>query len=415
MSYPLSSLSETIEVFISSNSLNNLEERLNNVTKSAAVKHIKLNLSHYDASYVGDKALYATNCFYQHVLNCDWGERLSSSIVKPTPLSEFTAVNEDTFDEAKATPMQKEILEGHRDYVQKFNDQEALRNDGTYITRLSVALSQLPHIRSITINDECSRMRYGLAMKRSPWKSSPHRDGAITNPPVEIIPQLFQALKETPMRPVEFNLSLGAPRDLQSLRLDNEQQSTIKKMLEHSEISTFRMSEWKRGPGSDNTRSHEEIVALGTMTKAIFSTPNLKSVTLSLSDFELEENSQPTLSYLLPLSPENQWQPRLRKLRLQWISSTLPDLQVLVDKFRQTLVDLDLWYCHLAEGQWAEVFETLRGFTYLEKVRCAGGSGGEFGFDRWRGPKPFPGEDAKKYLLREHGASNPLRAPKIYV
>lgn len=87
---------------------------------------------------------------------------------------------------------------------------------------------------------------------------------------------------------------------------------------------------------------------------------------------------------------------------------------MLVDKFRQTLIDLDLWYCHLAEGQWADIFDILRGFTYLDEVRCAGGSGGEFGFDRWRGPKPFPGEDVKRYLLGGNDVFNPLRVPKVY-
>jgi hypothetical protein len=343
MSYRSSSFLETVEVFIRSDSLDELEELSNDVTKSALVKHIKLNLSHYDASYVGDKGLYASNCYHRHLVDCDYGGRFSSSIVNPIPSSEFDAVKGGTFDEANAMPIQQAILKSHRDYVQKFNDQEALRNDGTYITRLSAALSQLPNITSITINDEYRHMPSGLRMGRSPWKSGPHHGGAITTPPVEIIPQLFQALKETPIRPAEFHLKLGAPRDLQSL--------------------------------------------------------------------QLEKNPQPTLSYLLPLAPEDQWQPRLRGLRLQWVSSTPLDLQILVDKFRQTLVDLDLWYCHLAEGQWAEVFDILRGFTHLEKVRCAGGSGGEFGFARWRGPKPFPGEDAKSYLLGENGAFNPLRAP----
>ncbi|KAE9366442.1 hypothetical protein N431DRAFT_488194 [Stipitochalara longipes BDJ] len=414
MSYRLSSFYETVEVFISSDSLHSLEELSNDATKSAFVKHIKLNLSHYDASYVGDKGLYASNCYHWHLVDCDFGERFSSSIVKPHPSSEFDAIKGATFDETHATPIQQEILKNHRDYVQKFNDQEALRNDGTYITRLSAALSQLPNITSITINDEFRYVPSGLRVGRSPWKSGPHQDGAITTPPVEIIPQLFQALKETPIRPAEFNLKLGAPRDLQSLQLDNEQQSAIKKVLEHSRISAFAMSDWGRGAGSDDTRSREEILALGAMTKAVFSTPNLESVALSLSDFLLEKNPQPTLSYLLPLAPEDQWQPRLRKLRLQWVSSTPSDLQILVDKFRQTLVDLDLWYCHLAEGQWEEVFDILRGFTHLKEVRCAGCSGGEIGFARWQGPKPFPAEDAKSYLLGENGASNPLRAPKAY-
>jgi hypothetical protein len=416
MSYRLSSFRETVEVFISTDSLDTLEELSNDVTKSALVKHIKLNLSHYDASYVGDKGLYASNCYHWYLLDCDYAERFSRSFVKPIPSSEFDAFKWGPFDEANATPTQQEILTSHRAYVQKFNDQEALRNDGTYITRLSAALSQLPNIKSITINDEYSHMPGGLHMARgrSPWKSGPHHDGAITTPPVEIIPQLFQALKETPIRPAEFHLRLGAPRDLQSLRLDNEQQSAIKKVLEHSKISAFHMSEWGRGAGSDDTRSREEMVALGTMTKAVFSTPNLESVALSLSDFKLEKNPQPTLSCLLPLAPEDQWQPRLHGLRLQWVSSTPPDLQILVDKFRQTLVDLDLWYCHLAEGQWAEVFDILRGFTYLKEVRCAGCSGGEFGFARWQGPKPFPADDAKRYLLGGYGASNPLRARKAY-
>lgn len=408
MSYRSSSFPETVEVFISSDSLEGLEDLSKHLP--GLVKHIKLNLSHYDAAYAGDKGLYAVRCYSGHVLDCDYAERFGGSVVIPTPFSVFEALGESTFDAANASPTQKEILNSHRDYVKKFNDQEALRNDGTYITRLSAALSRLHNIKAITINDEVTVPR-GLHMGRSPWRSGPRYNEPMTTPPVEKIPQLFQALKETSIRPAEFSLQLGAPRDLQSLQLDDNQQSVIKEVLEHSKVSAFAMGEWNRGAESDDTRSREEMVALGTLTKAILSTPNLESLELSLSDLQPEKNPQPTVSYLLPLTAEDQWQPRLRNLRLKWISSTPPDLQILVDKFRETLVDLDLWYCHLAGGQWVDAFDILRGFTLLEKVRCGGCSGGEYGFDRWQGPNPFPKDAAQKYLLRETGASNPGRAP----
>ena len=109
----------------------------------------------------------------------------------------------------------------------------------------------------------------------------------MTGPSRLRLPQLFQALKESPIRPTEFHLELGAPRDLQSLQLDSERKSAIKELLEHSKVSAFTMRDWDRGAGSDSTRSREEMVALGTMTTAICSAPNLESVVLSLSDFQL--------------------------------------------------------------------------------------------------------------------------------
>ena len=287
MSCQLSTFYETVEVFISSESFDRLEELSNDVTKFAFVKNIELYLSHYDVSSVADIGLHASHCYHRHLLACDYEERFSSSIVKPISLSEFDAVKGSSFDAANATSIQKEILASHRDYVSKFNDQEALRNGGIYITRLSSALLQLPNITSITITDENRHIANDLRMGRSPWKSGPHQDGAITTSPVELIPQLFQALKESSIRPIEFHLELGAPRDLQSLQLDSERKSAINQLLEHSKVSAFTMRDWDRGAGSDSTRSREEMLALGTMTKAIFSTPNLESVVLSLSDFQL--------------------------------------------------------------------------------------------------------------------------------
>ena len=404
---------ETVEVFISSASLRSLEERSNSAILATSVKHILINLSHYDASYVQDKGLFAAQCQHWHLLDCDYNERFSSTIHRPTPSSEFNAFKEATFDESKATPIQQEILKSHEDYTQKFNDQEAIRKDGIFATRLATAISKMSNLMSLTIHDEYKYTPTGrLSMDRSPWKSGSRDGPSSTDPPVEVIAQLFQALKGMPICAVEFSLKLGAPRDLKPLQLDEEQQTAVKKVLERSKKSSFQMSEWNRGPGKDNTRSREELIALGTMTKAILSTPNLESIALWLSDFYIQENPQPSLHYLLPLSPDDQWQPKLRELKLQWISAPTSDLQILVDKFGDSVTWLDLWYCHLAEGQWVDAFETLHGFKHLEKVRCAGCTGGEVGWDRWRGPRSFPGDEAKRYLLRESGVLNPLRFSK---
>lgn len=220
-----------------------------------------------------------------------------------------------------------------------------------------------------------------------------------------MIPQLFEALAASTVRPTEFKFEVGAPKDLSGFAMNNEQQLAISRVLEQSKESHCQILQ-----RNDPKRSCEEVMALASFPQGIFNTPNLEAVTLQYFGHGMNKGiPEVTVSDLLHLHP-NAWEQRPAKLKqfnMKGIPCTQQELRTFVDLFRDSLVEFEWMHMYLMDGKGAEALDILRGLNHLQRVNLAGLTGTK---SEERTPKysRLVWEAIRGYVAREID-ENPLR------
>jgi hypothetical protein len=120
----------------------------------------------------------------------------------------------------------------------------------------------------------------------SKWKGT-FETAMVTSPPTHWISNLFTALAETNIRPTRFNLKISAPTNMRCLQLSPQELDAVTKTLSQAEILDLTIDEWTRkgSYAENNDRSREELTGLGDLSKAYFSSPNMKELHLSLGNY----------------------------------------------------------------------------------------------------------------------------------
>lgn len=239
----------------------------------------------------------------------------------------------------------------------------------------------------------------------SRWKGS-FTTSSLTVPPVEIIPDLFQALAATGIRPSAFTIKLTPPNDLRCLQLTDTQRSAIRTVLSSARRLTCVFERWARKDSlaEDNSRPRDEMLALCSLTSAYFDAPLLEELTLSLEGYPaFYEIPQVNISDFLPLG--RPW-PHLQNLYLHHIPFRLRDLQILVTGLQDTLNYFGTKSGYLLDGSWITALDILRGLGRLEDCEVKYSHGAEFGDSR-RYMRDVPEGEMREYVLRVR-ERNPL-------
>jgi len=127
-----------------------------------------------------------------------------------------------------------------------------------------------------------------------------------TKPPFEFLPQFFKALEGTPVRPVNFEIKITPPNDLRCLQLTDTEKESIHKVLEKSKNVACIIARWARKDSNaeDNSRPRSEMLALCSLTSALFCSWEIRSLYISFDEYPAS-NEKPLVSIgdILPLRP----------------------------------------------------------------------------------------------------------------
>lgn len=412
-------LIESYPVHIESESLYRFERLSQHPVFCKSIKNIKIIVSYYDASLAVDRGLFGMHCgsnLYQHVeiyeRFIDSGEEgLDYSRLWLIP-DEWEAVGNENFVEESSTERQRFLLAAHSEYHRRFIDQEQLKQDGAHIRRICAGLMRLCNLQYIAIDDDPHTRSYEGERKpfsdeelmescliQSTWKGS-YITSSLTSPPVEFIPELFQALSvSSTIRPSKFTIRITPPNDLRCLQLTEIQRQAVRTVLGRSQHLTCKVSSWARKDSlaEDNTRPREEMLALGSLTSAFFDVANLTTLELSFDEYPVfYERPTVGLADLLPLT--RPW-PHLRNLSLRYTPCHLEELQILVDSLRNILTRFETYCLYLLSGSWLEALDVLRGFESLQYISFEFPKGANFGDGRRIHPT-IPEERMARYVLK---------------
>lgn len=323
--------------------------------------------------------------------------------------------NHDTMKDSQRT-----LIDMHREYVMRTNDQEALRIDNDHIKRLCACLVQLPALKRIDLtsgrrsppsgpwsylrDDSINTLPppksfYSFALQTSGWNGTFHT-AYTTKPPTEMLGELLSQLGEANLRPHDLHIRLDVPADLECLRVNEEQSRGIRLLVSRAATVNLCFDSWARKSSyaENNDRSLSEMAALGSITKALTSTPSLKTLKVKLDHYPVfYEFPTANMSDLLPIQ-SIVW-PNLEYLEFTHAPFDLDDLQVIVDRHKNTLECFIAGEMYLRDSQWKRVLDTLRGCVGLKRVEIRYPRGGEYPTRAHpRGPD-FPRGKAEDYVL----------------
>ncbi|KAF2463411.1 uncharacterized protein BDR25DRAFT_397132 [Lindgomyces ingoldianus] len=415
-------------VSITPNSFTHLEALSNHPIFSKSITKLSVDVSYYDtllAESLGRFALNSSSNLYQRLERMerrvaarrDHNESTASLDNAFQVTGEWDAVAIDGFQNEKATAKQKLILTTFEEYVRRFKDQEEVKRDGAYVTRLVDAISKFTALRAIVVLDyeirskEDSKRHEPLSeqdlisscLDRSQWKGT-WTTGMDTSPPTYIISDLFTTLAKTDIRPKHFDIRVTAPANLRCLSFSEAKLSTIRTTLSRATHLYFFLQRWARKDSyaENNDRPVDEMVALCTLTTAYFSSFRLEELHLSLDDYPcFYEIPTVSLSKFLTLPLQT---PALKSIYFRNVPTTLIDLKLFASSVRTTLTSLRLYGPYLLSGSWVQALDVLREFEHLHYFELHEAKGMEFGNQYVRNP---PNNEMHEYVLREREA-NPL-------
>ncbi|KAH7183539.1 uncharacterized protein B0J16DRAFT_345930 [Fusarium flagelliforme] len=451
-----------ITVRLSSESFTDLETIASHPVFSKGVKKVNIMVSYYEAELAQNKQMYMAEAESRLLRHWETMERMRQYRKRYGVSDElFKWLGEIAWGgssdlqqlirgdalETTPTPIQKLFLRTYDIYVARFDDQETLRKDNAHIGRLVNALSSLPALVSLNLDDMHGQrilsqtaqlgngnldpqdfedtgfnrdvlQHFDNGIRQSSWSGSFHTNGnrrhngeveASTTPPVEMLGEFCSQLAEKGIRPKEFKISLKPPPDMLVLTMTSVQQEKMKQLVSHASSLTFHFDFFAR-PYSLQENPKHEMLALGSITTPFFSAPHLQTLDIYFKEYPRHE-SEPTvsLSEMLPL--DITW-PQLKTLRLKYQPMTIDELRGLVNRQRETVRHLDLTCLWLLKGSIYDVLETVRGFSKLEKVIIPFPKGS--GFEGTGGIDfEWPVEEISRYLLRDTDV-HPLGDELVY-
>jgi hypothetical protein len=420
-------LLDSIRVCVTSSSLFIFETLSQHPVFSKSIRNVKIDVSYYDAKLAEDRGLFGRHCGSNLYRRLECYERSTSFTEEeedPTqrlwPVSdEWERVDTQAAHlEETCTETERLLLDAHSHYNQLYLDQEQVKQDGAHIQRICVALERFSNLMSITIDDSpyysprawpgdfSDEELLEDCLRPSAWQGS-FITAPLTSPPVEIIPELFQALGKTSVRPTKFRILISPPFNLRSMQLSEPACQAIQTVISQSRHLVCKVGTWARKDSlaEDNSRPREEMVALCSLTAAFFNAPNLTTMEVVFDGYPaFYETPQVSLVDILPLS-ENSW-PHLRVLSLRYAPCRMEELGVLVKALRK-LKSLEITAAWLLSGTWTNSLDILRGFEGLQNVCFKYPHSGD-----WSDRGMFVGgvleEEIRQYVLglRER---NPLR------
>ncbi|KAM0198424.1 hypothetical protein ACHAPI_003947 [Fusarium lateritium] len=330
-------------------------------------------------------------------------------------------VDEDTTQDPPAQ-IQKLFLRLYDMYKKRYEEQELLRQDNRHISRLVAALSSLPALSWLNLKD-FSSSRGLLSSHKQPGADQllvedfqdigysqdvlRHFDRGVrssawcgcfateesTSPPVEMLGELCSQLGSHGVRLKAFTLFLYPPPDMQVLRVTPTQQENIKKLVSEVEYLTINLD----SPIRTKTYRREEMLALGSVTTPLASSPNLHYLRV---DLESNCHTSPVFSMTDLLPPDTPW-PQLQGLRFLYLRIKFEELRSLVSRLGKTLLRLDWHSVYFPDCSPSELLDELRGFQALEEARVDYPDGDRFSKDPGSPLARWPKDEVRRYLLKE--------------
>ncbi|XEV07469.1 hypothetical protein FSHL1_012756 [Fusarium sambucinum] len=419
---------------------------------SKGVQKVHILLSYYEAELANDKQLYMAEANSRLLRHWETMERTRG-------YKRRYDISEELFEwlgkiawgnssdvqqlirgedlQATPTPIQKLFLKAYDIYKARFDDQESLRKDNAHVDRLAHALSSLPGLKSLDMDDthgkkmimrETTQTKLGanyLApedfsetgysrnvlkhfdtfIRQSGWCGSFHTDGSRSNnggfevltiPPLEMLGELCSQLGEQGVRPKHIGIALKPPPDMRLLTMSPAQQENMKRLVSQALGLTFRFDFFSR-PHNLRENPRDEMMALCSITKPFFSAPKLEFLDIYFMEYPNRETPTVSLGEILPL--DMSW-PQLEMLWLQYQPMTIDELRDVVSKHRSTVREFKLPSPWFLQGSIHEALKTIRGFENLESVTMTFPKGSDF---RGTGTLDFkwPQDEIKSYLLKE--------------
>jgi hypothetical protein len=344
------------------------------------------------------------------------------------------------------TPIQRLFLKTYDIYKARFDDQESLRKDNAHIDRLVHAVSSLPGLKSLNMDDvhgqkmiirETKLTKLGAlhltvedfadtgydrnvlqhfdsAIRPSGWCGSfktngTHYHGISTIPPLEMLGELCSQLGNQGVRPKHIRISLKPPPDMRLLTMSSAQQENMKRLVSRASGLTFRFDFFSR-PHDLHENPRHEMMALCSITKPFFSASELEFLDIYFVEYPNRATPTVSLGEILPL--DMSW-PRLETLWLQYQPMNIDELRDVVNKHRSTVRDFKLPCPWFLQGSVHDALRTIRGFESLESVTMTFPKGSYFigtGTLDFR----WPQDEIKSYLLKETDVF-PLEDELMYI
>ncbi|KIL86117.1 hypothetical protein FAVG1_10513 [Fusarium avenaceum] len=237
-------------------------------------------------------------------------------------------VNEDTTQDPPAQ-IQKLFLRLYDMYKKRYEEQEILRQDNRHITRLVAAISSLPSLTCLNLKDFNSQRglvsshkqpgadqllveefldigysqdvlrHFDRGVRASPWCGCFETQNSAS-PPVEMLGELCSQLGSHGVRLKAFTLFLYPPPDMEILQSTPEQQENIKKLVSEVEYLTINLD----SPPRTKQYRREEMLALGSITKPLASSPKLDYLRVDL-EHDCKTSAVFSMSDLIP--PDAPW------------------------------------------------------------------------------------------------------------
>lgn len=327
-------------------------------------------------------------------------------------------------------------MDQYNTYVERTNDQELLRADNNHIKRLCACLSQLPALEEIQLvrssvreaGSQCEDLEqyiweggdsvketpsvlYSLALDKQCWNGTSGTADSL-EPPIELLGELLSQLGRANIRPSTIKLELDVPADLTRVQPNQTQCDGIQQLLSRCSTIDMDFHGWKpEDKWGDHERTRQEMVALGSMMKALTSTPALRMLRIHFRSYPVcEQFSTVNLSDLLPIGSIS-W-PSLETLEFDHLPFDIDDIRTLVDTTKHSLKSFKANGFYLRDDSWAHVLDILRECYKVESVDMNYPYGQEY-IEGWRGHVHlFPRKEAMEYVmgLRE---VNPLSVARL--
>ncbi|KAH8588053.1 hypothetical protein B0O99DRAFT_693903 [Bisporella sp. PMI_857] len=252
-------LVNSIRVFFTSESLLRLETFAKNPAISNGVKTVEINVSYYDNILATDRMSYAKHCASSWSLDLARSEHYGGRGVNYAwddyAVREWYKVAEDDFVEDGCNERQDFLLKAFGEYCCRWEDQENLKADGKHVVRVAGALSRFSNLQLIGINDSAwnsghtsfiykrpknsaSNDTYGpfsgtktlehYCLKTLEWKQA-YATSNLCPPPVEILPELFEAFRESLIRPPTIKISIDLPHSFGAIQLTESHRKAVRK------------------------------------------------------------------------------------------------------------------------------------------------------------------------------------------
>lgn len=426
-----------VTVCLTLESFARLEEICSHPLISKGVRKVTIILCFYEGELANNRRLYMRESRSRLLRHCEtmermwrykrnfyWTDELHNWLSRMAwdRCPELNQMVDENTTQDPPSQVQKLFLKLYDMYKKRYEEQETLRRDNAHISRIVTALSSLPSLTWLNLNDFNSQRglvssqkqpgadqllaedfldigysqdvlrHFDRGMRPSPWCGCFETEDSAS-PPVEMLGELCSQLGSHGVRLKAFTLFLYPPSDMRILQSTPAQQENIKKLVSEVEYLTIKLD----SPTRTKQYGREEMLALGSITKSLASSPNLDYLRV-----DLESNCRTSAVFsMTDLIPSDTPWPRLQGLRFFNLRITIEELRSLVNRHIKTLLRLELRAVYFPDCSPSQLLEVMRGFQALEEVHIYYPDGDQFLRDPGSPLARWPQDEVRRYLLRE--------------